>query len=126
MNDSKLEFLLKEWGDWTQRNIEWSSELGENVLYRAGFLMGTSGLPGDKVLCPECAPTTRRTDRAIRALSDPECETIFCWYALPNNPKTGKAYTQQELAIEFGVSRRAFQYRLRRARSNLRKNLHIY
>jgi DNA-directed RNA polymerase specialized sigma24 family protein len=85
--------------------------------------MGTSGRPGHKILCSECSVSVRRAERAISTLSEEQSDAIFCCYVLPNNPKTKKAYTQQELANDLGIGVRAFERRLQRARKNLRKNL---
>ena len=122
--NSKLDFMLKEWGQWKYRSLEYGTELGENILHRCGFMMGTSGRPGHKILCLECNFSIRRIDRAFCALSDIEADALLCMYCLPHNPKTKKSYTQQELATGLGIKYNTFKSRIRRARTNLSKMLH--
>ena len=123
MRGSRLEYLLKEWGQWTERNIGWADEYGDNILYRAGFMTGTGGMPGHRVLCPECPVVVRRIDRQIKQLPGSEQDAVICWYCFTYNEETGKSYTLQEVARHMNISRSALEKRLARARKKLRERL---
>ena len=119
----RVEFLLKEWGQWVNRYLEWPNEWGDNILYRAGFMAGRSGTPGHRILIPECRTSIRRVDTAVRRLTEGQMTAVFCWYCLPRNKETEKPYTSKEIATNLGIELHTFDARLRRGRRNLRKML---
>ena len=123
MSRSRVEFLLKEWGQWVERDIDWANEYGDNILYRAGFMTGSGGRPGHKVLCPECPVAIRRIDRQIKRLPDGERDAVYSWYCFIYDEETGKKYTIQQVAAMMGISFSALEKRLKRARRKLRKRL---
>lgn len=125
MSQSKTDYLLKEWGSWIEKNIDWADCFGANVLHRAGILSGRvqEGMAGHKILCPDPTPRIRRTDIAVRRLSEPLQDAIVLWYCLPVKHEDGKPFTKQELADILGITHRAFKDRLTRARRGLRKTL---
>ena len=122
---SKVEYLLKEWGRWYEKNVDWADCLGSNTLYRAGILSGRvqEGSAGHKILCPDTSPKIRRVDLLVRRMTEPLQDAVILWYALPINQETGKPFTKRELAGFSGITERAFKDRLQRARKFLRKEL---
>ena len=120
---NRLEYMLREWGQWVERHLEWHNEYGENILYRAGFMAGRGGRPGHKILTPECPKSVRRIDKQVRRLSEKEMSAIFYWYCAPVNAETGKPFTKRQLANVLGMSYHAFDKRLTRGRKRLRKRL---
>ena len=119
----RVEFLLKEWGQWVNRYLEWPNEWGDNILYRAGFMAGRSGTPGHRILIPECRTSIRRVDAAVRRLPDKELAAVFYWYCSPINQETEKHYTYHQLAVALGTSRDAYRQCLSRGRRKLKKML---
>ena len=119
----RLEFLLREWGQYVERHLEWHNEFGENILHRAGLMTGRGGTPGHRILAPECPPKIRRVDQAVRRLTEKQADAIFCWYCLPLKPDTNQRMTVQEIANLLGIDRRSLRHRLDGARKNLRKSI---
>ena len=125
MNQSRVEYLLKEWGRYIEKHMDWADLLGENILYRAGILSGRvqEGAAGHKILCPDSSPHVRLVDRAVRRLADGERDAIVLWYCLPAKADTGKQFTYQELGTYLGIDKEAYRKRLSRGRKNVRNHL---
>lgn len=121
----KVEYMLREWGSFVERHIDWANELGENILHRAGVLSGRvqEGISGHKVLCPDAPLRIRKVDQAVRRLTDAQRDAVVLWYCLPVKMETGKPHTYQELAEYLEIHKDTFKRRLSYARRNLRKSL---
>lgn len=122
---NKLDYQLKEWGEYYRKNVDWADCLGANILYRAGILAGRvqGGASGHSVLCPDCTPHVRRIDRLVRRIPDANRDALILWYCLPKNQETQKPFTYRELAEACGIKESSFKDRLKRARRFLRKEL---
>ena len=122
---TKTDYLLKEWGAWFVKNLDWPNLLGENILYRAGILSGRvqEGMAGHRVLCPDCPTLVRKVDRAVSTLNESEREAITLWYCLPSDQETGKPLKKHEVAKLAGISKDALTKRLTRARKKVEKHL---
>lgn len=121
----KIEYLLKDWAKHTIRSLQWADHYGTNVLHRAALFTGRSGRPGHVILSHDVPPSVRRTDRAIRTLSDCEQNALLLWYGAPINEETGKYYTHQDVARVFGITTPAFRKRLYRAKRKFKKSLEL-
>lgn len=125
MQQNRLEYLLKEWGLWMQKHIDWADCLGANVLYRAGILSGRiqESAGSHRILCDDPSPSVKRTDRAIRRMTEALQDAVYLWYCLPENAETNKPFTLQELADACEITERGFRDRLTRAHKALKKSL---
>lgn len=118
---SRIDYKLKEWGAWMEKTLDWADLLGENILHRAGILSGRvqEGSSGHKVLCPDCPPSVRKTDRAVSRLNDKDRDSLVLWYCLPVKDEDGKPFTKQEIATSLGISKDAYSKRLTRSRKKV-------
>jgi hypothetical protein len=119
---SRVEYLLKEWGRWYEKNVDWADMWGINILYRAGFMTGRSGRPGHKILCPDASPIIRRVDVAVSRLPEDQGAAVKLRYCSPLR-EDGKHYTNKQLAEAMGVSESKYKRLLSKARQCLRKIL---
>ena len=121
----KLELLLREWGDFNIKHMEYTEELGENILYRAGVLQGrVQDAPGkDKILCPDMPRHLQRVDIAIKRIPAMEQLALRVWYCAPLKDD-GNPYTMGQLANKARMSLLAFSKKLKSGRRNLKKSLH--
>ena len=99
----RLECLLREWGAWWIRNMDFADEWGENALYRAGILWGRVqyGRSGHKILCPEQPRRLKDVDRAVTSLRDTneaQMAPVILWYCAPLKPD-GAPYSMREIAM---------------------------
>jgi hypothetical protein len=122
MRDDRVEYLLKEWGGYHEKTIDWANNWGANILYRAAFLAGKGGAPGHKILCPDMPARVRKIDTLVSRLPDEQKLAIRLQYATPLASEE-KGKTVKIFAEYMDVSERKFKQLLTDARKCLRKNL---
>ena len=120
----KLEFLLRDWGQWNASHMDHANEYGSNVLYAAGLIGGRiqDKSDGHKVLDVDTPMKFRRVDRAVRRLSPIDSLVIRVFYCCPVK-EDGQLYTTPQLAILTHISLSAFEDSLKRARKTLNRLL---
>jgi hypothetical protein len=95
----RLEDLLKEWGAFHARNIDFADEYGENILYGAQLFQGRIqyGQSGSKILCQDTPSHLQRVDIAVNKLPFAQKGAIVLFYCSPIK-ESGLQYTKPELA----------------------------
>lgn len=118
---TRLEGLLREWGEHVLRYLDYADEYGENILYEAGLLQGKvdGGVFGAKILCPEMPVRLRKIDQLVKRLPNHQMKCVRMWYCAPTKDD-GKVYTKRELAGILGMSKYKFDENLRNGRRKLR------
>lgn len=96
----KLDHLLREWGEWHIRHIDFADEWGENILYGAQLLQGRVQDPGQghKILCPDQPRHLQTIDINVNKLPFAQKRAVTCWYCAPNK-KDGTKYTKPQVAF---------------------------
>jgi hypothetical protein len=117
----KLEFLLRDWGQWNAVHMDHANEYGSNVLYAAGLMGGRvqDKSDGHKILDVDTPLRFRQVDRAVRRLAPIDSLVVRVFYCAPIKPD-GLLYTKPQLAILTHISLSAFEESLKRARKLLK------
>lgn len=120
----QLEHLLREWGDWHIKHMDFADEIGENILYRCGVLQGrVQGSPSkDKILCPDTPSHLQQVDIAMKRLNKSQQMAVGSFYFAPIKPD-GQLWTIQQLAVKTKVSLSEFKKDLRMGKVHLSKLL---
>jgi hypothetical protein len=121
----KLELLLREYGDFVIKNLEWHNEFGENILYRAGIMGGRIQIQGDghKILCPDMPRRLQKVDIALKRIPTIPSWTVRVFYCAPMNLETGENYTKGQLASLTRMSLTAFDTNLKKGKKLLKTQL---
>ena len=119
----KLELLLREYGDFVIKHLEWPDEYGENILYRAGIMGGRVQIQGDghKILCPDMPRRLQKVDIALKRISSIESLVIRSFYCAPPNIETKENYTVGQLAHLTRMSLPAYENKLKTGKKALKK-----
>jgi len=119
----KLELLLREYGDFVIKHLEWPDEDGENILYRAGSMGGRVQVQGDghKILCPDMPRRLQKVDIALKRIPTIPSLVLRVFYCAPLNGD--KNYTKGQLASLTRMSLTAFDTNLNKGRKLLKKEL---
>ena len=120
-----MELLLREYGDFVVKHLEWPNEYGENILYRAGIMGGRVQIQGDghKILCPDMPRRLQKVDIALKKLPPTSSWCLRVFYCAPPNLETGENYTKGQLASLTRMSLAAFDRNLSRGKKLLKKEI---
>jgi len=120
----KLEFLLRDWGQWNATHMDHANEYGSNILYAAGLMGGRvqDKGTGHKVLDVDTPLKFRQVDRAVRRLSPIDSLVVRMFYCQPLT-KDYQVHTKAQLALLAHISLSAFEESLKRARKTLNRLL---
>jgi len=119
----KLELLLREYGDFVIKHLEWPDEYGENILYRAGIMGGRVQVQGDgsKILCPDMPRRLQKVDIALKRIPTIPSLVVRVFYCAPLNGD--KNYTKGQLASLTRMSLTAFDTNLSKGKRLLKKEI---
>ena len=110
----KLDHLLREWGDWHIKHMDFADEYGSNILYQSGILQGrVQDSPGkDKILCPDTPSHLQAVDIALNRLPEIQQLAVCAFYFAPVKPD-GQLFTIQQIAIKAQLSLSEYKNNLR-------------
>ena len=127
---NKVTALLKEFGDYIAKHIDFADETGESILHKFaeyGYTDPTTGqmkvdkdgspLGRDSVLCPDMPARLRKVEAAIRTLNYLEESSIRLVYCSPL--VDGQPYTISQMARILRINKGKFKASLRKGKKRL-------
>lgn len=112
----KIIGALEEWGRYQARHMDFSDEMGENILHRVSqFGYTDSAPPGAKILCADMDSRMQQLHIAVNRLDEPQREAVTLHFCCPVK-EDGTLFNTAELAKLVKMNKGRF-------RANLRKGI---
>lgn len=119
----KITGMLREWGDFVSRNIDYADEYGDNILHKYAVLGCLPSVPGEsKILCPDMPAKLHKIDLAVKKLPNLEEKCVSMWFCAPIKDD-GNLWTKREIARLLGLSKYNFERNLRNGVKKLQNEL---
>ncbi len=121
---AKLEYRLREWGNFMADNAEHANELGENILY-GGRRIQDGSWAGSRILCPDHHKNYRKVQEvsiAVNQLPEYQARCVTEWYCATLR-EDGQPKTMGQVALDLRTTANGLQKQINKAKKQLRNSL---
>ncbi len=121
---AKLEYRLREWGNFIADNDQYANELGENILYGGGRIQDGSWA-GSKILCPDHHKNYRKVQEvsiAVNRLPEYQKRCVTEWYCATLRDD-GQPKTMGQIALGLRTTANGLQKQINKAKKSLKISL---